>query len=533
MKKNKKFLKNNTIKLILAAFMSVSLSCHAELGASGEEGGYYINLKPEISTYGEIYQRNADKVFENPAVYTVLKKMDNVPYQLSSLAYGNFRTPSTHNKSSQKSVNQEQNPIIVEADDLFYDDESGDIVAYGNVVIVNDGNVIKTSEVKGNAKFGTIQTKENEKVFFNGPGTSVVTSGIVYNYNEGTGSLAETKGKVDKYFVQGKRIEIYPDRYVIYSGMATRCPAEKPDYKLTAERIEIYPEDKLLAYNVNFWIKNTIIYSLPKHQRSLKDTEEDYSLPRIGRSDHLGFYVKQKLEYPINSNTVAKADINYYSKHGFRSGFEIAHGERWFDVSVSTGYYIDWDDRWIRKSPEFRLNFHERKLGSTPLNYSFSASYGKWKDDHFSSWHGQYLVYVTHDPIKISNSTRLYLGAGVEWITETYDHSSQSAPRFDVTLSKNFSKKLNTFVSYNYRDYGDKALFTFDTPDAKQQLTYGLSYKIDSKNTIGVALRYDLENNYHKDINYFYYRDLHCWETLLMYKSKEKVVEWHITVKRW
>ncbi|MDL2281395.1 LPS-assembly protein LptD, partial [Selenomonadales bacterium OttesenSCG-928-I06] len=372
-----------------------------------------------------------------------------------------------------------------------------------------------------------------EQVIFTAPNANITTSNIFYNYNEGTGVLAETKGRVDKYFIQGKRIEIFPDKYVIYEGMATRCPAKEPDYKLTADRIEIYPDDKMVAYDVDFWIKNHILYSMRKHQSTIREKSDDFSLPKVGRSNNLGFYIKQKLEYPITSDTTARADINYYSKHGFKPGLKIEHSERWYNISVGTGYYTDWDDRWIKKSPEFKLDFHQRKIGRSPLNYSFSASYGKWKDDYFSSWHGQYLLYINHDPIKISNSTRLYLGTGIEWITETYDHSHQSAPRFDATITKSFSDRFNTFVSYNYRDYGNKALFEFDTPDAEQQLTYGFSYKLDSKNTIGIAFKYDLDNDTHKDLNYYYYRDLHCWETLFMYKAKEKSFEWHLTVKRW
>ena len=66
-----------------------------------------------------------------------------------------------------------------------------------------------------------------------------------------------------------------------------------------------------------------------------------------------------------------------------------------------------------------------------------------------------------------------------------------------------------------------------------KELSTGISYSFDEKNIIVFSQSYDLENNKLVDIDYTWYRDLHCWKASLTYRSKRSELKFKINMKDW
>lgn len=439
-------------------------------------------------------------------------------------------SPTSHAQEMKaKQITTNQAPIVIEANDLSFSDETGDILAKGKAVITNQGQRVEAEEINGNAKLNEIWI--NNKATFSQPDSSLNGTHTLYNYKLKTGSMEDVKGKIGHKYISAKNLSMSPDKYIISEGTSTNCPAKIPDYHVSADKIEIWPGDKMIAYNAKFWIGNKVIFTLPKYKQSLKDGQES-AFPRIGYNSDDGLYLKQRIDYPINDKVSAYVNLDYYSKSGFKPNYGVIDSQSNYSIGVAQGHFNDNDNNWIKKEPEFKFSYYPHRLGKLPVSYVFTAIYGKWTDSTKTSWHQDYNLYFSHDIIKLNSSMNLYLGTGVQHVRESFNDSAQNLFKFDATVDKTWSDRIYTWAGYHYTQ-NNTTLFEYDKADLSRELATGISYKIDRLNTIGVSQSYDLDNKHVQDVDYIWNRNLHCWQATFTYRAKREEFKFDITTTRW
>lgn len=414
-------------------------------------------------------------------------------------------------------------PIVVDAEEVTYNDVSGDMAAKGNVSILQADAKLYGDLIRGNTKQNEVWI-DDEGVFVQ-PGTRLVGIKTHYNYKDKTGTIDKASGKVGHELVTGQQINLEPQKVIIHDGTMTACPAKVPDYHISASRVEIWPGEKMIAYNAKFWIKNTVIYSTPKYQKSLREDASESAFPKVGVNSKDGFSISQHLEYPLTDKLAAYANIAYYTKAEFKPSVGLTAREKGYTADLTYGNYVDGDHDWIKKEPELKVSTAARRLGQLPVSYTLSGLYGKWSDDHKSSWHQDYRIYFTGDPIKFDQSLVLYLGTGFNHIRESYDDSVQNSMRYDATLVKTWSPRFTTWTGYHYVEDND-SLFAYDEVELSRKLDAGFSYKIDRLNTLVYNQAYDLTDNRIHDQDITWRRNLHCWEVDITYRVKRH--EWKL-----
>lgn len=421
-------------------------------------------------------------------------------------------------------------PIVVEADELLFSDETGELLARGNVVINQKPGQLFADKVEGNSKQNELWI--NGKATLKQPGTDLVGTHTHYNYVAKTGTMEEASGTVDKQRVYGHNIDFFPTSVVIKDGTMTTCPAKIPDYHISATKVEIWPGDKLIAYNAKFWIKNTVIYTMPKYQKSLKEGAES-EFPQIGYNSQDGLSIKEHIAYPLTNNLAAFTDLAYYSKTGFKPVLGLTQSGRNFSTQLFQGEVKDGDGNWIKKEPELRLDYSTHRLGTSPITYSGYAIYGKWADTTKTSWHQEYYLYFNRDPISLDErkTLNLYLGTGIQHTRESFNGLAVNSQKFDATLGKSWGK-LYIWSAYHYTR-NNTSLFEYNSTDLGRQLDLGFSYKIDRLNTITYIQTYDVTNNRVYDQDYYWFRNLHCWQASVTYRAKRQQVLLDISVTRW
>lgn len=430
-------------------------------------------------------------------------------------------------KNVQKKKSQA--PIVVEGDKLYFNDQTGEVYAQGDVKITQDIETILSQYMRGNTK--TTELWIDDQATFLQPGTKLVGTKTHYNYGDKTGTMQDIKGKVGNQIIAGENLEMVADKLLLQDGTMTKCPAKVPDYHISADRLEIWPGDKYIAYNAKFWIKNTVIYSVSKYQGSLKNDGQS-EFPVIGYDSDDGVFIKQHLEYPVSDKLALQANIDWYSRAGYRPSYGIINRENSYSIGLTQGHFHDDSGNWIKKEPEWRFDLYSRRLGNGPVSYSFSAVYGKWIDKTKTSWHQDYSIYFSREPIELSKSMNLYLGTGWEHIRESYDGSQINSLKFDATVTKKISDRWNTSIGYHYTKTNN-SLFDYGRADLGRELDFNLSYQMDKMNTIAFKQSYDLSNNRIYDQDYVWYRDLHCWQAKLEYRAKRNQFNVSITTKRW
>lgn len=440
-------------------------------------------------------------------------------------------TQAAPNKSTASS-SAAKAPIVVEADELYFSDSTGDLYAKGNVQIKQNEDKIEANLLKGNTQKSEVWT-EGEAVLYR-PGMELTTTGMHYNLNVHSGSMQSSKGTIEKLHITSKAITTSPVKTTMATASLTGCPAEVPDYHISADRVEIWPGDKMIAYNAKFWIKNTVIFSLPKYQSSLeKGDESGFAFPKPSYSSDNGIGISQHVEVPFNPRLAVFADLDYYSKVNFKPMYGLISRNSNFTAKLGYGNEENDDHDWIKKEPELSLQLHSQRLGASSLTLDASTAWGQWNEGEIRGTHAGFKMYLSNDPISLGNKTTLKLGAGFDRNFYGYNDSNNSVFHFDSRLDMNPNSRLNTWLGYSYSSNIGTTPYEFDRIDVSKEGKIGFMYQVDRLNGLGVKVRYDLEHGSTQDIDYTWRRNLHCFEADITYRAKRDEVRVKVAAVKW
>ena len=444
-------------------------------------------------------------------------------------------------------------PIVVESDHLTYSETNGAVTANGNVVITNDKDKITAAAMRGNIKENMVWI--DDSAHFSLPNVNMEGKGIQYNYRERAGSITDARGviegeqenkpwrmddvpgvqnNINKQYISGKRIVLDPKQMQLSDGSITSCDAEEPHYHVSAEKIEIWPGDKMIAYNAKLWIGNTVILSLPKYESSLvKDNSTVSAFPRIGYNSTNGFMLAQYMELPVSKQVSLFTDAVYYTKDGFKPVYGLVSDQSWFTAKLYRGDEQNGDHEWIKKEAQFDLQFKPYRLQDTSWTANVFLGAGKWTQGDIKGWRQDYKLYFSKDPLKLSDKWMVTTGAGFERVNYGYNQTSNNIWQLDIALIGHLNDRWNVWTSYDYNHQTGKSVYDYDNIDVAKELTTGFLYRVDKKNAVGVETVFNMENNTVKDVDYTWRHNMHCWDTSITYRAKRDQVNFQVSLGAW
>lgn len=444
-------------------------------------------------------------------------------------------------QQGQETTAQENLPITLYGDHVIYHQDSGDFSAEGRVRVYQGTQQLYTGRAEGNMKSGDVYLKQG--------GTMVegktTTHGkwAHYNFNNKKGEIRQIEGNSDADFFRAEHATIHPDQIVMdKGGSTTRCPAVKHDpcLEIRADRVVMYPKDKIVAYNVKVYIKGKHIYSRDRWINRLDGKQENTIVPHIGQSKEHGMEITYTYEKALSDKDTVALDMVYYSKIGWRPMLHAKHDERNFAITYKNGHQEDSDNNWIKKQNDFTIAYKPHKFTKKlPLNYSLYYNHGLWSDNYKKSWHTEYGGYLSHDRLYWGDKYPLTLNMGVghKWVKESYDEDANYKTLFyNVVVGKSYPAGWRNWVGY-YWQKKEYALFDYDSPDMDKELQFGLAKNFDRNNRASVVARYDAGNSLIYEYIYRIEHDFCCWRITLEYKDKKynNDSEWSINYElyRW
>lgn len=415
-------------------------------------------------------------------------------------------------------------PITITGEHASYDNVSGDFYAEGNVKVNQGSQDIYTTKVRGNMKTGDIWMEEGG--YLEEGNSETAAEWGYYNFNSKTGELKKVDGKNGKDFYKAPHAVIDPEKITLdEGGTTTRCPAVKntPCLEIKAKTFEIYPKQKMIARDVQVFVKGKHVYSRDVWENDISEGGEEKLMPRFGYDNDNGAYIRLDYERPLSDKTTVFADLALYSDEGYRPLYGLRHNERNFNVEFSNGWEEE-DDDWVKKQTNIRFNYKPHHFSDKlPLSYSFYGEHGLWKNDDTGkrSWHTEYGVFLNHDRIYLFNSsyTTLDLTVGKKWTKESLGDTTESTDVYYATLGQQLTDKWRTWVGYYKEDFTSN-VFDYGQPDMETELRNGVEYKFDDKNSISVINRYDLENNKNYETDYRFVHRFCCWQIALEYEKE-------------
>lgn len=221
----------------------------------------------------------------------------------------------------------------ITADEMEYDLDANRIRFQGNVLFQKD-----KQELRGAAFSYDVNKEEGELIAA-----------------QGTLTGENIKGKL---YVSGEKVATCKGSITIEGGRLTTCDTSKSHYRLDAQKIEIYPGDRLVIRGVSFWESGIPLFYWPYLVLSLKDrSESQFQLPQIGYNGVDGWFLKTTYNY-FTGNQYGFIYADYFQNTGFGGGLRHVYQDNDKAFGAATFYYlgnrrtqhndlrVEWDQRY-------------------------------------------------------------------------------------------------------------------------------------------------------------------------------------------
>ena len=197
----------------------------------------------------------------------------------------------------------ETSDMLLEADEIDYDRDTGDAEARGNVRFQHFVNGEKL-----NASRAEYNVDDETGKFFDVSGTSPAKidarPGLLTTFNP--------------FYFQGKWAERQKDRYILYDGYVTDCKVPNPWWILKGPKFDIIPDDRAKAYKSVYWVRKVPILYAPLLYRPLgkNPRHSGFLTPNIGNSSSRGKMVGIGYFWAINRSHDLTYVAQYFSIRG-------------------------------------------------------------------------------------------------------------------------------------------------------------------------------------------------------------------------
>jgi lipopolysaccharide export system protein LptA len=240
----------------------------------------------------------------------------------------------------------EADPIECDGDKVEYFETEKKVVGTGDVVIkykditlTSDKMTVWTDTYAALAE-GNVTLTQGDSVF---KGES-----IQYNFKDNTGSVVGFSGKAEEWYVKGKDAKrISEEKIVVRKSYVTTCNAEVPHWKLSADRVEVYPDKMINTYNAIAWINplgkeglDVPIMWLPYYCHPLDDDRPHVTIVP-GKSSEWGYYLLTAWRYHLTPNQKGYIHLDYREKKDIAVGADYIYDTSLFGKGNLFAYYMN------------------------------------------------------------------------------------------------------------------------------------------------------------------------------------------------
>jgi len=238
-------------------------------------------------------------------------------------------------------------PWTIDADQMRYNDATGEYVAEGDVQIRKGGRFLQADSMRFNARTLTVTAEGNVRASFEGD--YLTGSRVELDLEKRTGTIHDGNLFLSErnFRLQGAEIrKLGESQYEIRNASLTTCDGDPPDWLITGRHIRVTVEGYGIVRNAAFRIRRLPVLFAPFMVFPAKiKRQSGLLLPQFGTSDRWGPYWNQPLYWAINDHSDATFFYNPMKKRGHK----VAAEYRYYRTASSYGGWIyDYlDDRKI------------------------------------------------------------------------------------------------------------------------------------------------------------------------------------------
>lgn len=166
--------------------------------------------------------------------------------------------------------------MLITADNLDYDDDTGWVNARGHVTLEH---FLTKDSLKADHATYNIRTHNGKFYDVSGtsPAKSVSSPGILTTVNP--------------FYFEAKSADRINDRYILHDGFITDCKTPQPWWTFHAPKFDIIPDDRAIGRNAIFKLKGVPVFYLPIFYRPLGKNPRGsgFLTPQFGHSSLFGY----------------------------------------------------------------------------------------------------------------------------------------------------------------------------------------------------------------------------------------------------
>lgn len=193
--------------------------------------------------------------------------------------------------------------ILMTADEVDYDDDSGEL------------------EARGNVRYRNLNGKEE-----------LYASKIAYNLRTETGTFYDAHGTVsaatqaaprmlttdNPFYIDAPVIHKTAENYVVINGLVTNCDPERPWWTMRSPKTKIAPGEYATIHRGVFRLKGAPLLYLPIFKKSLEriPRRSGFLTPNIGTSTRFGMVLGGSYYWAINRSYDATVSSTLFTSRG-------------------------------------------------------------------------------------------------------------------------------------------------------------------------------------------------------------------------
>ncbi|MGQ9472959.1 MAG: hypothetical protein ACUVRN_02790 [Candidatus Caldatribacteriaceae bacterium] len=254
---------------------------------------------------------------------------------------------------------------------LLYQVEKNEVIVYQGKVHYKD--VVLEAE-KIHLFLDQEELEAEGKVLITRENEGIAAEKVFYNWRKDWWKMQKVRFDVTgasisgKLYFRGEEIEEKRNTTEIQGANFTGCDLEEPHYYIEAKKIVIFPNRRVVLYNLSYWDFGRRLFSLGYYSFFLDRVDQLPLFPSFGYSRSTGFYLGYFYNYVVNDYSFGTILATWWQKNGW---------------SVELRHYLDNEDH--GESGKMVLSY--RDYPDSPSTFTGKVEYSK-KWDEFTSLSG-------------------------------------------------------------------------------------------------------------------------------------------------
>jgi len=227
--------------------------------------------------------------------------------------------------------------VELNGDTVEYSVDGNLVIARGNVVIIHGETIMECDYLEFSRD--THLAKAEGNVRLKSPQGEITGNEITFNFKTMTGDIYGARIYSYPYYGSARKISrVSDDKIELTDGYVTTSDYDKPEYRITSKKIDIYPGEKLIARNSWVVLGEMRTAYVPWFRQRLDDKKPLFTITP-GHDKKWGTFALTNWRYYINEGLQGVVHLDYRNRLGFASGVDVKYKSEDFGDGIMKLYY--------------------------------------------------------------------------------------------------------------------------------------------------------------------------------------------------